>query len=85
MFMSTEVSAGMVKVQSLEGPGVTQTPGWTRPGRLENALPFLQTRLTSRVWRGMDPYVCESPGVHFILEVDGYTSRFRCVRSDYGW
>ena len=58
--------------------------GVTRPGRLENALLFLQMRLTSRVWRGMDPYVCESPGVHFILEVDGYTSRFRCVGSDYG-
>ena len=58
--------------------------GVTRPGRLEDALLSLQTRLTSRVWRGMDPCVCESPSVHFILEVYGYTSRFRCVRSDYG-
>ena len=59
--------------------------GVTRPGRLENALLSLQMRLTSRVWRGMDPCVCESPSVHFILEVDRYTGRFRCVGSDYGW
>jgi len=55
-----------------------------RPGRLKNALLCLQMRLTSRVPRGIDPCVCESPSVHFILEVDGYTSRFRSVRSDYG-
>jgi len=55
-----------------------------RPGRLKNTLLSLQMRLTSRAWRGVDPCVCESPGVHFILEVDGYTSRFRCVRSDDG-
>jgi hypothetical protein len=58
--------------------------GVPRPGRLENALLSLQICLTSRVWRGIDPCVCESSGIHFILEVDGYTSRFRCVRSDYG-
>jgi hypothetical protein len=55
------------------------------PGRLENALLSLQMCLTSRVWWGIDPCICESPGVHFILEVDGYTSRFGCVRSEYGW
>jgi len=54
------------------------------PGGFENALVSFQMRLTGGVWCGIDLCVCESPSVHFILEVDGNTSRFGCVRSDYG-